>query len=115
IPALYEQVKGALTEALGNPIVLCHISHSYETGCSLYFTVAAKMAGDGLDQWLAAKAAASDAMIAAGGSISHHHGVGSDHKPWLAEEIGPVGVEILRAVKERVDPAGVLNPGILVP
>ena len=115
IPALYEQVKAALTEALGNPIVLCHISHSYETGCSLYFTVAAKMAGDGLDQWLAAKAAASDALIAAGGSISHHHGVGSDHKPWLAEEIGPVGVEILRAVKERVDPAGVLNPGILVP
>ncbi len=115
IPALYEDVKTALAGSLGNPIVLCHISHVYETGCSLYFTVAVKMDGDGIDQWLAAKAAASDAIIAAGGSITHHHGVGTDHKPWLAQEIGPVGVEILRAVKDRLDPAGVLNPGVLVP
>jgi len=54
-------------------------------------------------------------MIATGSTITHHHAIGTDHKPWLAKEIGPVGVEILRAVKERVDPAGVLNPGILVP
>ena len=112
---LYEGVKAALTASLGNPIVLCHISHVYETGCSLYFTVAAKEAEDGVAQWLAAKAAASDAMIAAGATITHHHAIGTDHKPWLAREIGPVGVEILRAVKQRVDPAGVLNPGILVP
>lgn len=112
---LYEDVKAALTASLGNPIVLCHISHVYETGCSLYFTVAAKEAEDGVAQWLAAKSAASDAMLAAGATITHHHAVGTDHKPWLAREIGPVGVEILRAVKQRVDPAGVLNPGILVP
>ncbi|HET7689285.1 MAG TPA: FAD-binding oxidoreductase [Nocardioidaceae bacterium] len=115
IPALYEGVKAALAEELGNPIVLCHISHVYENGCSLYFTVAAKQEGDGIAQWLKAKAAASDAMIATGSTITHHHAIGTDHKPWLAQEIGPVGVEILRAVKERVDPAGVLNPGILVP
>jgi alkyldihydroxyacetonephosphate synthase len=95
--------------------VLCHISHVYETGASLYFTVAAKQLGDGLGQWGVAKAAASDAMIAAGATITHHHAVGRDHKPWFAQEVGPVGVEMLRAVKERIDPAGVLNPGVLVP
>ncbi len=119
LPALYEGVKGALESSLGDQgspaIVLCHISHVYETGASLYFTVAAKQLGDGLEQWAAAKAAASDAMIAAGATITHHHAVGRDHLPWYAQEIGPVGVEMVRAVKERIDPAGVLNPGVLVP
>ncbi len=119
LDALYAEVKSAveanLTAQGTPPLVLCHISHVYETGASLYFTVAAKELPDGLAQWLPAKAAASDAMIAAGGSITHHHAVGQDHKPWLATEIGPVGVEMLRAVKERVDPTGVLNPGILIP
>jgi alkyldihydroxyacetonephosphate synthase len=116
---LYTSVKTAVeSNLIGQgtpPLVLCHISHVYETGASLYFTVAAKELDDGLAQWLPAKAAASDAMIAAGASITHHHAVGQDHKPWLAEEIGPVGVEMLRAVKERIDPRGVLNPGILIP
>ncbi len=119
LPALYAGVKGALETSLAEqgtgPIVLCHISHVYETGASLYFTVAAKQAADPLAQWAVAKAAASDAMIAAGATITHHHAVGRDHLPWFAQEIGPVGVEMLRAVKERIDPAGVLNPGILVP
>ena len=95
--------------------MLCHVSHVYETGASLYFTVAARQQGDGLDQWAAAKSAATDAIVAAGGTITHHHAVGRDHRPWLAQEVGPVGVEILRAVKARLDPQGVLNPGILVP
>jgi len=113
---VYQSVKAALTASLGEAtIVLCHISHVYETGASLYFTVAAKQAEDPLAQWLAAKAAASDAMVHNGASITHHHAVGQDHKPWLAEEIGPVGVMILRAVKERLDPTGVLNPGVLIP
>jgi alkyldihydroxyacetonephosphate synthase len=112
---VYDAVRGALEGALDSPIVLCHISHVYETGASLYFTVAARQQGDGLDQWARAKAAASDAMLAAGGTITHHHAVGHDHKPWLAREIGPVGVEMLRAVKRAVDPTGVLNPGVLVP
>ncbi|MGZ4472611.1 MAG: FAD-binding oxidoreductase [Nocardioidaceae bacterium] len=115
LPAVYDAVRGALEGALDSPIVLCHISHVYETGASLYFTVAARQQGDGLEQWARAKAAASDAMLAAGGTITHHHAVGHDHKPWLAREIGPVGVEMLRAVKRAVDPAGVLNPGVLVP
>jgi alkyldihydroxyacetonephosphate synthase len=113
---LYTDVRTALETTLGQPsLVLCHISHVYETGASLYFTVAAKEADDPLAQWRAAKAAASDAMLAAGATITHHHAVGTDHKPWFEREIGPVGVSILRAVKADLDPTGVLNPGVLIP
>jgi len=116
---LYEAVTATLTAELTAqgtpPLLLCHISHVYATGVSLYFTVACKKDGDGLEQWAKAKAAVSAAIVATGGSISHHHGVGRDHKPWLGTEIGPVGVEILRAVKDRLDPTGVLNPGVLIP
>lgn len=113
---LYGAVKQALESSLGEgALVLCHISHVYETGCSLYFTVAARQGDDPLAQWLAAKAAASDAMIDAGATITHHHAVGTDHKPWLAREIGPVGVAMLQGLKGAVDPTGVLNPGVLIP
>ncbi|GAA4706070.1 FAD-binding oxidoreductase [Nocardioides conyzicola] len=116
VDRLYADVKAALTASLGDPsIVLCHVSHVYETGCSLYFTVAAKESDDPLAQWHRAKVAASDAMIAAGATITHHHAVGTDHKPWLAQEIGPLGVSVLRAVKADLDPTGILNPGVLVP
>ena len=54
-------------------------------------------------------------MIDAGATITHHHAVGTDHKPWLAREIGPVGVAMLRGLKDAVDPTGVLNPGVLIP
>jgi len=114
--ALYDGVKAALESTLGEgTLVLCHISHVYETGCSLYFTVASKESSDPLPQWLAAKAAANDAIVAAGATITHHHAVGTDHKPWLFHEIGELGVSVLRAVKADLDPTGVLNPGVLVP
>jgi alkyldihydroxyacetonephosphate synthase len=113
---VYADVKAALQETLGEgSLVLCHVSHVYETGCSLYFTVAARQADDPLAQWAVAKAAASDAMIAAGATITHHHAVGTDHKPWLAREIGEVGVRVLRAIKSELDPAAILNPGVLIP
>ncbi len=113
---VYTDVKQALEGSLGDgTLVLCHISHVYETGCSLYFTVAAAQGDDPLPRWLAAKAAASDAMIDAGATITHHHAVGTDHTPWLAREIGPVGVAMLRGLKSAVDPSGVLNPGVLIP
>ena len=113
---VYGEVKGALERELGQPaLVLCHISHVYETGCSLYFTVAAKEGDDAVADWRRAKAAASDAMVAAGATITHHHAVGTDHKPWFAEEIGPLGVSVLRAVKADLDPTGILNPGVLIP
>jgi alkyldihydroxyacetonephosphate synthase len=113
---LYADVKAALTSTLGEgSLVLCHVSHVYETGCSLYFTVAARQGDDPIAQWQVAKAAASDAMIAAGATITHHHAVGTDHLPWFAQEIGEVGVRVLRAVKAELDPAGILNPGVLIP
>jgi alkyldihydroxyacetonephosphate synthase len=114
--ALYQGVKHALEATLGEgTLVLCHVSHVYETGCSLYFTVATKEAADPLTQWRTAKAAASDAIVAAGATITHHHAVGTDHRPWLVAEIGEVGASVLRAVKADLDPTGVLNPGVLVP
>jgi alkyldihydroxyacetonephosphate synthase len=116
---VYDAVRAALQTSLADqgtpPVVLCHVSHVYETGASLYFTVAARQTGDPLNQWSRAKAAASDAIVAAGATITHHHAVGRDHLPWLAAEIGHVGVEVLRAVKARLDPAGVMNPGVLIP
>jgi alkyldihydroxyacetonephosphate synthase len=113
---LYQAVKAALVEALGErTLVLCHISHVYETGCALYFTVATREAADPVDQWLAAKAKASDAMLDCGATITHHHAVGTDHKPWLAREVGPVGVAMLRGLKSALDPTGILNPGVLIP
>jgi alkyldihydroxyacetonephosphate synthase len=116
IEDVYQAVKAALVGALGEAtLVLCHISHVYETGCSLYFTVATKASEEPLPQWLAAKAAACDALIGHGASITHHHAVGRDHKAWLEGEIGVVGVDMLRALKADLDPTGVLNPGVLIP
>ena len=70
--------------------------------------------GDELAQWQAAKQAASEAISAAGATITHHHAVGRDHAPWLQAEVGELGVAALKAVKDRVDPAGVMNPGKLL-
>jgi alkyldihydroxyacetonephosphate synthase len=114
--ATYGAVSAALTESLGEPaIVLCHVSHVYETGASLYFTVAAPEGDDPLGRWSAAKRAAMAAIVDTGATISHHHAVGTDHQPWLEREIGAVGLSVLRAVKDAVDPEGILNPGVLVP
>jgi alkyldihydroxyacetonephosphate synthase len=113
---VYDAVSAALAGALGDPaLVLCHVSHVYETGASLYFTVAAPEGDDPLARWSAAKAAALDAIVASDATITHHHAVGTDHRPWLEAEIGPVGVAVLRAAKAALDPTGILNPGVLVP
>jgi alkyldihydroxyacetonephosphate synthase len=94
---------------------MCHVSHLYPTGASLYFTfLARQQAGAELEQWHAAKAAATDAICAAGATLTHHHAVGRDHAPWLPCEVGELGVEALRALKERLDPAGIMNPGKLL-
>lgn len=118
IPRLYEAVSGALRKsltAMGTPpVILCHVSHVYAGGASLYFTVACAQAEDVLAQWGTAKAAASQAILDSGGSISHHHGVGTDHREGLAQEVGELGVAVLRAVKSALDPTGILNPGVLV-
>jgi alkyldihydroxyacetonephosphate synthase len=119
IPALKAAVTQALTTSLaesGTPaLVMCHVSHVYPTGASLYFTVVAGQRGNPIEQWRAAKKAASDAIMATGGTITHHHAVGADHRPWMRDEVGDLGVQLLRAVKATLDPAGILNPGKLIP
>ena len=109
-------VTRALEGALAAPLVLCHVSHLYATGASLYFTaLAAQDARRSRSaSGSAAKRAATDAIVATGGTISHHHAVGADHAPWLPAEVGPLGHDVLRVVKERCDPAGVMNPGKLL-
>lgn len=118
LPRLYDAVRLALLGALGPahpPLVMCHISHVYETGASLYFTVVTPQDADPVAQWQRAKTAVNAAIVEAGGTITHHHGVGRDHRDAYGAEIGPLGAAVLRAVKAELDPAGILNPGALIP
>jgi alkyldihydroxyacetonephosphate synthase len=112
------EVTTALTATLTAggtpPVVMCHISHVYEAGASLYFTILCAQGDDPIASWHTAKLAASAAIRAAGATITHHHGVGTDHRDAYALEIGPLAVEVLREVKKTLDPAGILNPGVLI-
>jgi alkyldihydroxyacetonephosphate synthase len=114
---LYTAVADALRAALGERcLVMCHVSHLYPSGASLYYTfMAAQERGREIEQWRQAKTAACDAIVGAGGTITHHHAIGMDHAPWLRAEIGDTGIELLRAAKARLDPRGVMNPGKLLP
>jgi alkyldihydroxyacetonephosphate synthase len=116
---LYRGVGSAISDSLraqDTPgIVLCHLSHAYPDGASLYYTfVARRRPGEEVEQWRRVKAAACEAIVGAGGTITHHHGVGRDHVPYMAAEVGQLGLEVLRAAKERLDPTGILNPGKLI-
>ncbi|KPM56764.1 alkyldihydroxyacetonephosphate synthase [Frankia sp. R43] len=119
VARLYAAVGRAVTDAIesdGSPaVVLCHVSHVYPAGASLYFTIVCAQGPDPISRWSRAKQAAGDAIMANGGTITHHHAVGTEHRPWVRAEIGDVGVTVLRAVKAALDPAGILNPGILLP
>jgi alkyldihydroxyacetonephosphate synthase len=124
IDALRTAVRTALDTAMretaprpgAHGVVMSHISHSYPDGASLYFTYFFPRAlGSELTQWQTIKTAASEAIVANGGTISHHHGVGKDHLPWIAQEKGPLGIAVLRAIKNTLDPKGILNPGKLIP
>jgi alkyldihydroxyacetonephosphate synthase len=110
-----EAIARALAEQGTPGVVMCHVSHVYETGASLYFTFLARQReGAELEQWRAVKRAAGDAITAGGGTITHHHAVGIDHAPWMEREIGATAIGALAAVKERLDPAGIMNPGKLL-
>jgi alkyldihydroxyacetonephosphate synthase len=119
LASLHAAVGGALRSALGQrgtpPLVMCHVSHLYPSGASLYFTFLARQEEDALAQWRAAKTAASEAIVSGGGTITHHHAVGRDHRPWMRAEVGELGIELIRTAKERLDPAGIMNPGKLLP
>lgn len=120
VVGLHRAVADALREALGTAeapsgsgaLVTCHISHAYTTGASLYFTFLARQAPGGeAEQWLAAKRAATGAIMAGGGTISHHHGVGAVHREWIREEHGEAGMRAMRAVRAALDPDSIMNPG----
>jgi alkyldihydroxyacetonephosphate synthase len=119
LAGLHTAVGAAIRDSLagqGTPgLVFCHLSHAYADGASLYFTFISR-ARDGaeIEQWRAVKRAASEAIVASRGTITHHHAVGHDHAPYMEAEVGKTGLEALRAVKERLDPAGIMNPGKLL-
>ena len=117
--AVYEAGRKALQEALwkdGSPgLVLCHVSHVYADGASLYYTFLTRQRDrEEIAQWEAIKAAVTRAFIESGGALSHHHGIGVDHAPYLPRVIGEDGIVVLRALKRELDPEGIMNPGKLV-
>jgi len=117
LTALYQGIREATQQALereaGGGYLMCHLSHAYPDGASLYFTFAAKQSEDVLGQWQAVKRAATDAILAGGGALSHHHAVGLDHAPWLPQEIGETGMTALEGIKQALDPGDCMNPGKL--
>ncbi len=109
-------VTGALQRVCGGGRVSCRLTHVYPDGAAPYFTVLAPARrGSEVAQWDEVKAAASEALAAAGGTITHHHAVGRDHRPWYDAQRPEPFAAALRAAKHAVDPAGVLNPGVLLP
>lgn len=118
-PALHARVTDAVTRALaeacGGGLVSCRFTHLYPDGPAPYYTfVGALRPGGELAQWRVVKAAASDALASAGGTITHHHAVGRTHRPWFDRERPPLFGAALSAVKRALDPRGILNPGALV-
>jgi alkyldihydroxyacetonephosphate synthase len=111
LPALIETVEGAL-EGVGS--VTCRLTHAYPDGAAPYFTVLAPAErGDEVAQWAAIKAVASDAVLAAGGTITHHHAVGRDHRRWYDAQRPEPFAAAWRAAKSALDPHAILNPGVL--
>jgi alkyldihydroxyacetonephosphate synthase len=115
LPELYAGVRAAL--AAHSQAVICHLSHLYPSGSSLYFTFLVSGAddGDAEERYLMAWEQAARACEAAGGTITHHHGVGRLKSRFLAGELGQTGVGVLRKLKAAVDPAGIMNPQVLLP
>jgi alkyldihydroxyacetonephosphate synthase len=108
-------VRERTEAALGEGRVTCRLTHVYPDGAAPYFTVLASgVRGSELEHWDVVKAAASEAIISAGGTITHHHAVGRDHRPWYDRQRPEPFARALRAAKTAVDPAGILNPGVLI-
>ena len=116
-PAFHEHVMGAVREALGEPCrVTCRFTHVYPDGPAPYITVLAPARrGDEAAQWHQMKAAAGEAILAGGGTITHHHAVGRDHRPWYDRQRPEPFAAALAGAKAAVDQAGLLNPGVLLP
>ena len=121
LPSLAQSVRAALESALQEEhettSVLCHLSHPYQDGASLYFTFFFRCPTDvdeALGRWARLKRRATEALLEAGGTLTHHHGVGRWHAPWLEREVGSTGHRMLAAAARAVDPEGILNPQVLL-
>jgi alkyldihydroxyacetonephosphate synthase len=113
--AAVAEVSGAPATGEGGPKLSCRCTHVYPDGPALYYTILAPARrGSEVSQWDEIKAAVSDAVIDAGGTITHHHAVGRDHRPWYDRQRPDPFAEALRAAKRALDPAGTLNPGVLI-
>ncbi|HOU55092.1 MAG TPA: FAD-binding oxidoreductase [Myxococcota bacterium] len=115
-----QSVRQAVAETLARQgrraIVMAHLSHSYPAGTCIYFIVIYPVdREDPVAQWRPLKAAIADAAARHGGTISHHHGVGLDHRPWWVQETGPVGLRLIQGMKAALDPDHLCNPGKLMP
>jgi alkyldihydroxyacetonephosphate synthase len=109
------EASGGPAEGLGSPRISCRFTHVYPDGPAPYYTVLAKARrGDEVAQWDEIKAAVSEAVIDAGGTITHHHAVGRDHRPWYDRQRPDPFADALRAAKRELDPNAVLNPGVLI-
>jgi alkyldihydroxyacetonephosphate synthase len=106
---------GPVAEGDGAPKVMCRFTHVYPDGPAPYFTILAPARrGSEVEQWAEIKAAVSDVVIDAGGTITHHHAVGREHRPWYDRQRPEPFAEALRAAKRALDPAAILNPGVLI-
>jgi alkyldihydroxyacetonephosphate synthase len=117
---LHSQTRQALSKVCAEFGASCvigsQLTHAYRSGASLLFTLLAHASqGDELQLWRACKVAASETILRSGGTLSHHHGIGGLHREWMTQEHGPLGIALLRHVKDALDPAGILNPGKLLP
>jgi len=109
------EVSGVPADGAGAPRVSCRFTHVYPDGVAPYFTVLAPaIRGGEVEQWDEVKAAVSEAIVDAGGTITHHHAVGRDHRPWYDRQRPAPFAAALRAAKAELDPAGMLNPGVLI-
>ncbi|HSI81457.1 MAG TPA: FAD-binding oxidoreductase [Solirubrobacterales bacterium] len=109
------EASGVPAEGDGAPKVSCRLTHVYPDGPAPYYTILAPaQRGSEVEQWDEVKAAVSEALIAAGGTITHHHAVGRDHRPWYDRQRPEPFAAALRAAKRAVDPAATLNPGVLI-
>jgi alkyldihydroxyacetonephosphate synthase len=113
--AVIDATRAAVHEVCGEGVVTCRITHAYPDGAAPYFTVLAPVADGGeVEAWDALKRAAADAILAAGGTITHHHAVGRDHRPWYDRQRPDAFAAALRGAKAALDPTGILNPGVLI-
>jgi alkyldihydroxyacetonephosphate synthase len=111
-----ERAERAVAEECGEGRVSCRLTHAYPDGAAPYFTVLAPARRGGeVEQWDAVKAAVTETVLAAGGTVTHHHAVGRDHRPGGYDSQRPdLFGEALRAAKRAVDPEAILNPGVLI-